>query len=212
MELIKSVDKVPYDAEADKNGEFFWRKIIKLIKNDHPLDLSKYKKEELTEDEFVDLVKSIIYEFKILIEDKGIWKELWSEEGKPRKEKAVQRLLFTVAYSYCKANDLDLSPETDSGNGPVDFKISKGFNKKIVVEIKLSTNHSLVHGYEKQLEIYKGADDTNLGIFIIMDIGKLGKKFEKTIQARNKFLEVHKIASEIIIIDGNPKASASVRE
>ncbi|MBQ4767557.1 hypothetical protein F9U42_10480 [Pectobacterium versatile] len=212
LELIKSVDKVPYDAEADKNGEFFWRDIIKLIKNDHPLDLSKYKKEELTEDEFVDLVKSIISEFKTLIEDKGIWKELWSEEGKPRKEKAVQRLLFTVAYSYCKANDLDLSPETDSGNGPVDFKISKGFNKKIVVEIKLSTNHSLVHGYEKQLEIYKGADDTNLGIFIIMDIGKLGKKFEKTIQARNKFLEVNKIASEIIIIDGNPKDSASVRE
>ena len=93
----------------------------------------------------------------------------------------------------------------------MDFKISKGFNKKIVVEIKLSTNSSLVHGYEKQLEIYKNADDTNLGIFIIMDIGKLGKKFEKTIQARNKFLETNKIASEIIIIDGNQKASASIR-
>jgi len=45
-----------------------------------------------------------------------------------------------------------------------------------------------------------------------MDVGKLGKKFEKTIQARNKFLQTNKIASEIIIIDGNPKASASIRE
>ncbi|CUZ07640.1 MULTISPECIES: hypothetical protein [Serratia] len=211
LNLIRSVDKVPYDAKADKNGEFFWREIVRLINQDCPLDLSRYNKENLSEEEFIELVNTIVLEFKDLIENKGIWKELWSEEGKPRKEKAVQRLLFTVAYSYCKANNLDISPESDSGNGPVDFKISKGFNKKIVVEIKLSTNSSLVHGYEKQLEIYKNADDTNLGIFIIMDIGKLGKKFEKTIQARNKFLETNKIASEIIIIDGNQKASASIR-
>ncbi|EMH5470203.1 TPA: hypothetical protein SMF82_002737 [Serratia marcescens] len=211
LNLIRSVDKVPYDAKADKNGEFFWREIVRLINQDCPLDLSRYNKENLSEEEFIELVNTIVLEFKDLIENKGIWKELWSEEGEPRKEKAVQRLLFTVAYSYCKANNLDISPESDSGNGPVDFKISKGFNKKIVVEIKLSTNSSLVHGYEKQLEIYKNADDTNLGIFIIMDIGKLGKKFEKTIQARNKFLETNKIASEIIIIDGNQKASASIR-
>lgn len=211
LNLIRAVDKVPYDAKADKNGEFFWREIVRLVNQDYPLDLSHYNKDNLSEEEFIGLVNTIVLEFKDLIENKGIWKELWSEEGKPRKEKAVQRLLFTVAYSYCKANNLDLSPESDSGNGPVDFKISKGFNKKIVVEIKLSTNSSLVHGYEKQLEIYKNADDTNLGIFIIMDIGKLGKKFEKTIQARNKFLENNKIASEIIVIDGNPKESASIR-
>ena len=212
LELIRTIDRVPYDAKNDKNGEFFWRDIINIITSDYPLDLSSYRNKDLTEDEFIEVVKIIIGEFKNLIEEKGIWKELWSEDGKPRKEKAVQRLLFTVAYTYCKANNLDLSPESDSGNGPVDFKISKGFTKKIVVEIKLSTNNSLVHGYEKQLEIYKSADDTNLGIFLIIDIGKLGKKFEKVIQARNKFLETNSIASEIIIIDGNPKSSASVRE
>lgn len=212
LNLIHSVDKLPYDAKKDMNGEFFWRKIAKVIGQDYPLDLSRYNKKDLSEEEFIELVNTIVLEFKNLVEEKGIWKELWSEEGKPRKEKAVQRLFFTVAYSYCKANNLDLSPESDSGNGPVDFKISKGFSKKIVIEVKLSTNHSLVHGYEKQLEIYKNADDTNLGIFIIMDVGKLGKKFEKTIQARNKFLETNKKASEIIIIDGNPKASASIRD
>ncbi|WP_275234004.1 hypothetical protein [Pantoea ananatis] len=211
LELIRAIERTPYDIKNDKNGEFFWRKVINIIAKEHPLDLSNFKKEALTEESFTALVKTIIDEFKTLIEDKGIWKELWSEDGKNRKERAVQRLLFTVAYSYCKANDLDLAPESDSGNGPVDFKISQGFTKKIVVEVKLSTNPSLVHGYEKQLEIYKKADDTNLGIFIIMDIGKIGKKFEKTIQARNKFLESNPIASEIIVIDGKPKASASIR-
>jgi len=212
LELIRAVDRTPYDSKNDKNGEFFWRNIINIITSDYPLDLSKYRDKDLTEDEFIEIVKTIIDEFKNLIEEKGIWKELWSEDGKPRKEKAVQRLLFTVAYTYCRANNLDLSPESDSGNGPVDFKISKGFTKKIVIEIKLSTNNSLVHGYEKQLEIYKSADDTNLGIFLIIDVGKLGKKFEKVIQARNKFLENNMTASEIIIIDGNQKSSASIRE
>lgn len=211
LELIRTVDKVPYDIKTDKNGEFFWRDIVKKATIDHPLDLNDFKK-DLTEEEFIELVMKIINEFKDLVENKGIWKELWAEDGKPRREKAVQRLLFTVAYSYCKANNLDLSPESDSGNGPVDFKISKGFTKKIVVEVKLSTNSSLPHGYEKQLEIYKKGDDTNLGIFLIMDVGKLGKKFERVIQIRNKFLESNKTASEIILIDGNHKDSASVRD
>jgi hypothetical protein len=212
LELIKYIEKLPYDSKLDKNGEFFWRDIIKSIQKDHPLDLSEFKKDNITEEEFIKLVNTIVNEFKNLIEEKGIWKELWSENGKPRKEKAAQRLLFTVAYSYCKANDLDLSPESDSGNGPVDFKISKGFKKKIVVEVKLSPNPSLVHGYEKQLEIYKSADDTNMGIYVIIDIGKLGKKFEKVIQVRNNFLKSNKKASEIIMIDGNQKASASIRD
>ncbi|PQK88853.1 MULTISPECIES: hypothetical protein [Pantoea] len=211
LELIRAIERTPYDIKNDKNGEFFWRRVTNAITKDHPLDLSEYKKEALSESDFISLVNTIVEEFKTLIEDKGIWKELWTEDGKNRKEKAVQRLLFTVAYSYCKANDLDLAPESDSGNGPVDFKISKGFTKKIVVEVKLSTNNSLVHGYEKQLEIYKKADDTNLGIFVIMDIGKIGKKFEKVIQVRNKFLESNATASEIIIIDGKPKESASLR-
>ncbi|MGA7511177.1 MAG: hypothetical protein WBW72_23085 [Erwinia billingiae] len=211
LELIKAIDRTPYDIKKDKNGEFFWRRVANLIAKDYPLDLKSYKKENLSESDFISLVNTIVEEFKTLIEDKGIWKELWSEDGKNRKEKAVQRLLFTVAYSYCKANDLDLSPESDAGNGPVDFKISKGFTKKIVIEVKLSTNNSLVHGYEKQLEIYKQADDTNLGIFIIMDIGQIGKKFEKVIQARNKFLETNPTASEIVVIDGKPKESASLR-
>ena len=92
-----------------------------------------------------------------MVENKGLWKELWDENGKPRKEKASQRLFFAVAYSYCKANNIDLTPEADSGNGPVDFKLSQGFDSKLVVEVKLSTNGRLVHGYEKQLEIYKKA-------------------------------------------------------
>jgi hypothetical protein len=116
-----------------------------------------------------------------------------------------------VAYSYCKANDLDLTPEADSGNGPVDFKLSQGNDSKVVVEIKLSTNGSLVHGYEKQLEIYKAADDTNLGVFLIIDVGGIGKKYGVVQKIRSEFLKENAHASDIWYVDGNQKASASKR-
>jgi len=46
----------------------------------------------------------------------------------------------------------------------MDFKISQGFNDKINVEIKLSTNR-LLHGFQTQLPIYDKAEKTNKSIF-----------------------------------------------
>ena len=158
-----------------------------------------------------DFHKMYLNQFQDLIENKGLWKELWDENGKPRKEKASQRLFFAVAYSYCKANNIDLTPEADSGNGPVDFKLSQGFDSRLVVEVKLSNNGSLVHGYEKQLEIYKKADDTDLGVFLIIDVGGIGKKYGAVQKIRNDFIKEHGKASDIWYVDGNQKASASKR-
>lgn len=211
LELIKNVSPEAYDFDKDRNGETFWIKLISQLSTEHPLYLPDYKNKKLSLDDVDDLVNKILTQFQDLVENKGLWKELWSEEDRPRKEKAAQRLLFAVAYSYCKANDLDISPEADSGNGPVDFKVSQGFHGKVVIEIKLSTNKSLVHGYEKQLEIYKKADDTQRGYFLIIDVGSLGKKHFKVQELRNKFLAENKIASKIVLVDGNQKASASIR-
>ncbi|RBW44593.1 hypothetical protein DS885_11045 [Psychromonas sp. B3M02] len=211
IEMIREVDPVPYNLTMDKNGESFWTSLLSKISQEHPFDLKKYGNKELNDDEVLEVVHKILEQFQDLVENKGLWKELWCEEKKPRKEKASQRLFFAVAYSYCKANNIDLTPEADSGNGPVDFKLSRGFDSKVVIEIKLSTNGSLVHGYEKQLEIYKAADDTNVGIFLLIDVGGLGQKFAKVQRIRNEFLQEHKHASQVWYVDGNQKASASKR-
>lgn len=211
LELVQSAAPEPYDFHTDKEGEIFWRKLLTSIALNHPKDLSKFSNKKLTLDDVDAIVLEILEQFQDLIENKGLWKELWAEDGKPRKEKAAQRLLFAVAYSYCKANDLDLSPEADSGNGPVDFKLSQGFGSKVVVEIKLSTNGSVVHGYEKQLEIYKKADDTERGYFLLIDVGSIGKKYAKVQQLRDQHLQDIGVASKIIYVDGHQKASASIR-
>jgi len=106
---------------------------------------------------------------------------------------------------------LALTPEANSGNGPVDFKISQGYQSKIIVELKLSTNTSLVHGYERQLEIYKKADDSNQGIFVLVDVGYLGQKLMKIEKSRESFLYSHDNASEIFYVDVLRKKSASKR-
>jgi hypothetical protein len=211
MNMIREVEPKPYNFKNDRNGESFWTEVLKQIPKDYPYDLSSYGSRKLQPNEVVEVVNKILDQFRDLVEDKGLWKELWDESGKPRKEKASQRLFFAVAYSYCKANNIDLTPEADSGNGPVDFKLSQGFDSKLVIEIKLSTNGSLVHGFEKQLEIYKKADDTDLGIFLIIDVGGIGKKYGEVQRLRNEFIKEHGKASDIWYVDGNQKASASKR-
>lgn len=211
MDMIREVEPKPYDFKNDRNGESFWTELLKKIPTDYPYDLSNYAGRTLNANEVVEVVNKILSQFQDLIENKGLWKELWDDNGKPRKEKASQRLFFAIAYSYCKANNIDLTPEADSGNGPVDFKLSQGFDSKLVVEIKLSTNGSLVHGYEKQLEIYKKADDTDVGIFLIIDVGGIGKKYGEVQKIRQEFIKEHGKASSIWYIDGTQKASASKR-
>lgn len=157
-----------------------------------------------------EIVTELIKEFKDLIENNGLWKLLWNDTRNPT-EKNIQQFFLAIASSFCKANNIDLSPETDSGNGPVDFKFSHGFKSKIVVEIKLSTNTRLVHGYEQQLEIYKNSENTDEGIFIIVDIGNIGNKYNKVLTVREKILAQNGKASEIWYVDAKRKDSASKR-
>lgn len=211
IELIRKVPPEPYDLDADRNGELFWMELRDKIANDHPIDLSAFEGNLRGLSDVKSVVDQILFQFRELVEDKGLWKELWADENKPRKEKAAQRLFYAVADSYCKANNLDLTPESDSGNGPVDFKLSRG-TSKVVIEIKLSTNPNVLHGFEKQLEIYKKAENTDVGVFLLIDVGFMKNKFKDVQVARQKFLDEFGQASDIWLVDGNQKASASKRK
>ena len=79
---------------------------------------------------------------------------------------------------FCKANNIDISPETNMGGGPVDFKFSHGYSKRLLVEIKLSKGQ-VVHGYKKQLEVYKDASKTDMAILLVIDVGGMGGKLSK---------------------------------
>ena len=109
---------------------------------------------------------------------------------------------------YCELNNWDISPETDNGRGPVDFKISRG-NDKTVIEIKLSSNAQCVHGLETQIEEYAKAENTANKIFVVVKVTPGSQRIQfvkrKWKEMKNKGLE----PAEIIEIDAVEKKAAS---
>lgn len=80
----------------------------------------------------------------------------------------------------------------------------------MVVEIKLSDNKRLTHGYEKQLEKYKAAEKTTAGFYVVLIISDLGSKDEQLVEIKNAAAKVGTFVSELVFVDGLPKESASV--
>jgi hypothetical protein len=206
IELLRGAKAKPYDLAADPLGEIVWRRVAETIAGAEPFALKSPAR--LDADGVAEVVEKIIEQFQFLIEKRRLSEELY-HQGSPRIEKAAQRLFFAVAHAYCKANDIDLTPEADTGNGPVDFKVSSGFTGRVLVEIKLSTNPHILAGYTKQLETYKGAEETTRGYYVIIDVGQMGRKDTQLIALRNAELLKGNKTSPIIFIDGKRRLSAS---
>ncbi|ODP36244.1 hypothetical protein BFL28_07215 [Sphingomonas turrisvirgatae] len=196
-----------YDEKADLDGYYQFRRILYqdpqvfagMLTPPATMDAASLRA----------TVLGIIDQFKKLVEDNNMWELLWNGTAH-RHERASQLLFFAVATVMCAVNNVDISPETNSGGGPVDFKFSTGFRGRLVVEMKLSTG-KVEHGYKTQLEAYKKAAATSAGVFVIMNIGGMGLKLKKIERLRDSALAAGEVASDIIVIDARRKASASKR-
>ncbi|MER3352359.1 hypothetical protein [Palleronia abyssalis] len=155
------------------------------------------------------LVHDTLEVFRHHVENGNLWEELWIGD-KPKKERAAQLIYYAIADCYCRANNVDISPEANMGGGPVDFKFSQGYAARVLVEMKRSSG-TVRHGYARQLEIYRDASQTNFGIFVVMDFGDLGDKLAQITEIRNARIACGEQASDIILIDATRKASASKR-
>ena len=152
-------------------------------------------------------MKAICGRFRTLIEDNQLSHLLFDKEDKPKHEDAAQRLFFGIASAYCEANGLDLSPESDAGRGPVDFKVSSGLTAKGVVEIKLTSNGKPLQGFLKQLPIYQNAERAQYGIYLVIDTGKASST--RLLAFRNEVTKAGTNAPEVVWVDATSKPSAS---
>lgn len=197
-----------YDYKNDPSGETIWYRATKQLPNKYELDLKLSHNPTL--DEVFSVTKEICLHYKKLLEDNQLCKLLYNENGSRKRESAAQLLFFGIASAYCEANDLDLSPECDSGRGPVDFKVSSGFKGRVLVEMKLTSNTNLIHGFETQLPIYQAAECTQKGIYLVINNDGISEK------RWDRFLAVIKNAKgkcpEMIYADGIPRSSASKAE
>jgi len=191
-----------YDFINDPAGDFIWKDLAKEYSSDYPLAIDKTKKA-------IEVVHDICDHYKSLVEDNGLFKMFHNKDGSYRPESFSQMLFFAIADAYCTANDLDISPESDAGRGPVDFKISKG-TIKANVEMKLSRNSQLLHGYKTQLPIYDKAEKTNNSIFFIVLLNKSHmKRVQTVLDYKTKNETATKKLPEIVIVDAMLKKSAS---
>lgn len=148
----------PYDFNKDRLGETLWYEAAQRYAKHFPLDLGCSS--PVAPESLIDIVRTICDHFRQLVESNGLCRIFWTDEKELRHERLAQLLFFAVADCYCKANNLDLSPESNSGRGPVDFKISQGYKSRVLVEVKWSTNPKLLKGYRTQLEIYGNAEQS----------------------------------------------------
>jgi hypothetical protein len=158
----------------------------------------------------VAMVHETIAMFKHHVENGNLWEELWID-GVPKRERAAQLIYYAMADCFCIANNVDISPEANMGGGPIDFKFSVGYEARVLVEMKRSQG-TVRHGYERQLEIYKTAARTFRGIFVVVDYGDLDGKLTQIQTIRAERLKAGEPASDIVVIDATPKASASKRK
>lgn len=209
IENYRSTEPEPYDFDADPAMEFGWHQAGKTAAADNPVTLSMSATP--SRQQVVAVVADICRAFGRLIEDCGVWEVLWDRSGRPRTERVAQRLFLTVADSYCRANRLDLSPEANADAGPVDFKVSQGYEGRVLVELKRSGNSQLAHGYGKQLELYKTAEQTMDAFFLIVDFGDRNERTIENIVRRAKRAERQgKPFSRVVVVDAREKESASV--
>jgi len=206
LDSIHQIPTQPYDLEADPLGLIKWAEVAKLFSERFPLQIPTPA--TLNLDTVYNIILQIISQFRQLVENNGLWKNLWYK-NKPLYEKYTQRLFFAISYSYCKANNIEISPEVDSGTGQVDFKFSTGFNSRVLVEIKLSTNSKLISGYKKQIEAYKLAEETMRAIYLVVDVGYMHKKDEQLLKIQSEFLNKGFPVSELEFVDAKRKRSAS---
>lgn len=207
IELYKKTNEEAYDFISDPSNDFKWIDLIENIVINHPLQLQQ-------DQSIYEIVKMICNKFQDLVENTNAYKLFYDDNKHIKHERASQQAFQLFASSYCNANNLDISPESNGGRGPVDFKFSKG-KEKVLVELKLSSAKitTLTHCLETQIKIYEKSEDTKESILLILMVGanaiSAEKKIEDLIKYKNDTLKNAKYLPEIIAVDALIKPSAS---
>lgn len=146
--------------------------------------------------------------FKDWVENNGGWRDVQNADSSI-KEAAIHRLIFLGGKLYLEDKNLDIACENNIGVGQEDIKISRGTDKTII-EVKLTSNSTCKHGFEKQLPRYAEAEHTDNMFFCLVDIGEQ-KVVEEMKKLRDKGIEEGRPVPDLMVIDAKSQKSASIK-
>ena len=167
-EYVKFVEERgsrPYNLIKDPLGIYRWYEQSKEYIKQNPIRLTVANNTA----ELGEFVKTLIQGFNTFIVDNSGYKLLWNDTPKkPKKEEASQLLFHGLMKEHCKANNVDISREVNSGRGPVDIKFSNGYIERVLIEVKRASSSKLVQGLTKQLPQYLTTEDINIGYYVVI--------------------------------------------
>lgn len=164
--------------------------------------------------EFGMFIKSVVEAYQHSVENQDGWYLLWAA-GKPRPERAAQALFRSMVLHYCRANNIDLTGESNAGRGPVDFKFSQGWNARALVEVKLAKNSQFWDGILAQTPEYAIAEEVKIAIFVVIAFSDKDLEPDRTVRTREAgriASELNSIQVDVVTIDARTKISASKKK
>lgn len=135
-----------------------------------------------------------ILHLKHVIEDCDGYRWFYDGDQPIRREADLHIMYKLVCYDTFS----DTNSEVNNGRGPVDFKHSRGRNDSTLVEFKLT--RTLKKNLEKQVEVYKDANNTEKAIKVILFFTDEEEK--KTYSILNELGLTGK--PNIVLIDARP--------
>ena len=162
---------------------------------------------EVKSSDLDEVTNKIILALKKAVEKNGVWKSLYDKNNKPLNESHARHFFYATAKLYCELCNIDITPESNAGQGPVDFKLSRG-SDKIVVEIKLTSGH-VRQGYEKQTRAYQESEEAKGSYYVVIQVTEKSKPLEDIIKLSEEEDKEGKTHPIIITVDAREKLSAS---
>ncbi len=199
-----------YNFDRDPKGLAAWDAAGRGIAETYPIeDIAQVA----SQDDLRTLLVTMLDNFKRFVEEQGGWRLLWDADArKPKPEEAIQLLFLGMAQHYFRQHGVELDREVELGRGPVDFKLSGGAIRRLLIEVKKAENGKFWNGLEFQLPSYLQSDDTDEGWFVavrfsstkdaLLKVATLPRRVASTAEAVGKDLRS-------FVIDARPKKSAS---
>lgn len=208
----RKTEAKPYDFENDPAGEMNWYEDGQAFAVANPIKISLNRPKNI--DDVTTIVGLIIDQYKHSIENQNLYELLYKEPIsalKPKNERAAQRLFYSIADTYCKANNVMISREPNAGNGPVDFKVGSDYNTQVLVELKLSSGQ-VESGYNKQLPEYEMNERAAASYLVILRVTETAKAAE-SVKERSDIARVEgKNVPTVIVVNALPRPSASKKK
>lgn len=105
-----------------------------------------------------------------------------------------------------------MTGESNAGHGPVDFKFSKGWEARALIELKLARNGKVWDGVLTQQPKYQLAEGVQYGVFVVIAYtdDELSNTFiQKVDRAAKMSSKRHGVKIRSVVVDARKKESAS---